>query len=218
MAAAASSPARRELDRRHLERQQVVQGGLDAALGRVLAVLPLGEEAPDPVSYYGAQALPLVQASQRQALTLAAGYAASAARLVRIERGQAAAAIVGPLDLGAALVPVLATPASATVRSPALRLLARIGEGVAEAEARSTAAGYASQLAGGDLQVAQRAGLSAGADASGARIVGWRKQPSGGACAWCQTVASSQYHDAEAVPFHAGDRCTVAPVYADEGG
>ena len=214
--APALSPARRTLDARHLAQQATVQLAIADALARVLALLPLGEEAPDPVAYYGAQALPLVQASQRQALTSAAGYAASAARLTRIERGRPAAAIVGPLDLTAALAPVLATPATPTVRSPALRLLGRLAEDVAEAEARSTAAGYAGQLALGDLQTAQRAGLAAGAQASGARVVGYRKELSGAACPWCRSMSRRQYHEADAVPFHAGDRCTVAPVFASD--
>jgi hypothetical protein len=214
----AASPAERALGERHLQRQQVIQRGLADALGLVLARLPLGAEAPDPVTSYGTAALPLVQGSQRQALALAAAYATSAARVRRIERGQAAGPVVTrSIDLAAALAPVLATASSASVRSPALRLLGKLAEDVPEAEARATAAGYADQLALGDLQTAQRAGLTAGAEASGARVVGWRKQPSADACPWCRERAGQQYAKADSVPFHSGDRCSVAPVY-ERGG
>jgi hypothetical protein len=185
----------------------------------VLARLPLGAEAPDPVTSYGTAALPLVQGSQRQALALAAAYATSAARVRRIERGQAAGPVVTrSIDLAAALAPVLATASSASVRSPALRLLGKLAEDVPEAEARATAAGYADQLALGDLQTAQRAGLTAGAEASGARVIGYRKQLHASACAWCQRVGSrsGRYKRADSVPFHSGDRCGVAVVYAGE--
>lgn len=137
---------------------------------------------------------------QARAAALAAGYVA----------GIMAAAVdppsrLAPVDLSG--VP-LVTEETRWLYSPVLRMRALLAEGVAEPAAHAQASAYAVSMVPGDLQAAERAGLDAGAAAHNARAR-FRKVPAGGACGWCQEIASKDYPSAEAVPFHAGDRCSV---------
>ena len=101
-----------------------------------------------------------------------------------------------------------------------LRLLARLQDGDDELLARQAAGSYAGELGSGDLHAAERGGLDEAARTGTRRIVGWRKELSTEPCPWCVTIAAGggRYRRADTVPFHARDRCGVAPVFADEQG
>jgi hypothetical protein len=49
-------------------------------------------------------------------------------------------------------------------------------------------------------------------------VRGWRKELSDNPCDWCQSVADegATYGDAEDVPSHNSDQCSVAPVFESE--
>lgn len=122
-----------------------------------------------------------------------------------------------PASVDRALADALVTPGSPVATSPVLRLLARLAEGDEEPVARQAAGSYAGALATGDLQAAQRGGLTEGARAGQRRVRGWRKELSADACDWCTEIAAGggRYHSPATVPFHERDHCGVAPVFAN---
>lgn len=186
--------------RRYVE----VQRATEARVAGQVHALVLGLEAVDDpaAEVYAARHARLVAAGQLTAVRLAGAFLGRLWQAVP-PRGYPDPARV----LGGALVG--ADTPSAT--SPILRARRELAAGSAWESALATAATYAGTLALGDLQTASRLGLDAGAEAHGRRNVRWRKDPSGDACEWCQTVAGDTYATADAVPFHTGDRCGIVP-------
>jgi hypothetical protein len=166
---------------------------------------------PDPSSeaafeFYEREATRLVGGAQRRSAMFAMAYVAQLSPPRE------------PPTTERALEGVAVTSASPVARSPVLRLLARLKEGDDELVARQAAGSYAGELGTGDVQAAERGGLDEAARAGERRIAGWRKELSVDACEWCRTIAAGggRYRRADTVPFHARDRCGVAPVFVDE--
>ena len=192
-------------DRRHRFVQERLSKALEAALMAVLLRLP---EPSSEAAFerYAAEALRLVGGAQQRSALFAMAYVAQ----LSPQREPPAA--------DRALDGVGVTAVSPVTRSPLLRLLARLKDGDDELLARQAAGSYAGELGSGDLHAAERGGLDEAARTGTRRIVGWRKELSPEPCKWCTTIAAGggRYRRAETVPFHARDRCGVAPVFADD--
>ena len=188
--------------------QERLSDALQAALMGLLLRLP-EPSSDEAFESYARQALRLVGGAQHRSARFAMAYVAQLSPPVPTR----------PLPTTQrALGTTAVTPASPVARSPVLRLLARLKEGEEELLARRSAGSYAGELGSGDLHAAERAGLDEAADVGSRRIVGWRKELSTDPCPWCVTIASGggRYRRAETVPFHARDRCGVAPVFANQ--
>lgn len=129
-----------------------------------------------------------------------------------------AAQVLGSEELPDVTIPTV-TYDTEWSKSPLLRYASVYGERVEEvgheaaaAEARDIAYGYASQLASGDLQTAARDGIVGASESSGSAILGYKKQPTAGACPWCVLVSDRIYWTR--VPFHSGCRCGVSVIPA----
>lgn len=160
--------------------------------------------AQSSMNAYNAASAALVGGAQRRSAQLAIAYVVVGRPVVQTP------------SLKRALASVLVSRESPVTRSPMLRLWRELDAGIVPSLAIATAAQYASALASTDLQVAERGGLAEGAEATGERIVGWRKELSGDPCPWCEEVADEVFRSADAVPFHANDQCAVAPVFEGE--
>jgi hypothetical protein len=196
------------LDERHRARQHQLAGRLELGLARLVGRLETLSE--EELRAYHDGAYPLVAGGQRSAAVLAAGY--GLARTRRPGRPTA------PMDVDGALksTGVLVTTESRSLVAPVLRARHLVADGTELVAAKQQAASYAGQLGTLDLQAAQRVGLEQGAGAGGERVIGYRKEPSGEACDWCQQTAGEVYGSPDAVPFHANDACAVAPVIEGE--
>jgi hypothetical protein len=193
------------LDERHRARQHELAGRLAQRLNFLVSTWEtLSQEEVDA---YHDRAYPLVAGGQRDSARLGAAYGRTLAQEAGV-----LPSVPGPTDIVGALVRsgVGVTPESRSLVAPPLRARALVAEGATLGEAKLAAAEYAGQLGSLDLQAAQRVGLEQGV--GGARIAGYRKQPAGGACEWCRSVAGEVYDSADAVPFHRNDACAVAPV------
>jgi hypothetical protein len=153
---------------------------------------------------YNLAAAKLVGGAQRRAAQLALVYFQSFGRYS------------SPPIVERAIKDVRVDRESPVTRSPMLRIAKLVGEGLVVAAAVDQAARYAGSLSSNDLQVAQRGGLAEGASVSSRDVIGWTKELSGDACAWCQEVAEGVYGDPDGVPFHENDQCAVTPVFAGE--
>lgn len=52
------------------------------------------------------------------------------------------------------------------------------------------------------------------AEATGQRVVGWRRVLTGNACEWCALVATQRYHSSESADFgHQRCDCSAVPIY-----
>lgn len=164
---------------------------------------------PDPLSQagfdaYNVASAKLVAGSQRRSAQLSIAYLGVLLPAKRVTSPQRA------------IRDVVVDRSSPVTRSPMLRIRGLVADGAELVAALASAQAYAASLSTNDLAVAERAGLTEAADASGERIVGWRKELSDSACDWCNEVADGVYSDADSVPFHANDACSVAPVIEGE--
>lgn len=190
-------------DERHRLAQTRLSENVRARLAALILALPNPTEQAAMDAYVRA-AVPIVGGGQRLAATLALSYMRD---VTAARAGSVARATEG----------VLVTAESPVARSPILRVWGALADGVALAEALDMGGSYAGALASGDLQIAERSGLTEGARASGREITGWRKQLSFSACKWCRKVGAERvYNSAETVPFHDRDHCGVAPILAEE--
>jgi hypothetical protein len=204
------SSYRQALDARHRESQQTLSGEVSLRLSGVLLGLPdLGEES---LARYAASAFPLVLGGQRASAGLAASYVLAMFPAARRSGRQVVVDPGGALARSGKAV----TQDSPVVVSPILRARSLLAEGARPIEAMQSASSYAEALSSGDLQAAQRVGIEEGAQATGARVVGYRKELSATACSWCRKVGGRTYRSSESVPFHQRDNCAVAPVLAGE--
>lgn len=169
---------------------------------------PTGQEA---LELYAPLAARVVSGGQDRSARYALAYVAQLAPRSRTKSAPTTAR---------ALEGVLVTAASPVARSPILRLWQIVGDGESLEEAQRQASSYARGLATGDLQAAQRGGLTEGARASAKDVQGWRKVLSADACDWCRKIADGggRYRSADSVPFHARDECSVAPVFDEQEG
>jgi hypothetical protein len=198
-------------DQAHRVAQERLAAETSRRLSALIAALPEPEQQA-AMELYAPQAARLVAGGQHQSAKFSMAYVG---RLAPRARGQA------PPTIERALTGTLVDESSPVARAPVLRLWKRLGEGVELEEAKREAASYAEELSSGDLQAAERGGLTEGARASGKRIKGWRKVLSSSPCEWCRAVAgtagssgqSGRYKAAENVPFHPRDHCGVAPVF-----
>jgi hypothetical protein len=195
------------LDHRHRRAQQRLAETLQAGLMGAMLALPEPDSDASRAAY-AAFAVRLVGGAQRRSADLAIGY------LARLSPPPVGA----PASVARALEGVIVHPESPVATSPILRLLARLAEGDEEPDARRAAGSYAGGLGSGDVQAAERGGLSEGARAGGRRVRGWRKELGPGACGWCIEIAAGggRYRAPETVPFHERDHCGVAPVFDDQ--
>lgn len=191
-------------DQLHRQAQKTLQDQVGSAVARTLLTVTLdrSEQVRDVYRHGTAR---LVSGGQLAAAQLATAYLAAYVPSAR------------PVDLPRALEPVAMTVDSPGAVVGLLRLWSLLDKGVPEPQARTEAAGMAANLARGDMQAAQRAGLKEAARAAG-RKPRWRKELSPGACEWCQEIAAqgAVYPDAETVPFHNSDSCGVAPEFEEE--
>jgi hypothetical protein len=191
----------------HRRAQQGIQAELERQLHAMVSGLPdLSEET---LQTYAAASSTQTAAAQMRSAKVAAGY--MAARTGPTTRARRRVR----LDLEGALSDTIVTDSSPVAVSPVLRARALEPE-LGLSAALEEAAGYAVELGSNDVQAAQRAGLDSSAGALGARVVGWQKETGGQACPWCELVAGERlYHDADSVPYHDRDRCSVSPVTAE---
>jgi hypothetical protein len=183
-----------------------VQAALEAQLnGLVLSLPDLSEET---LHGYSLAASARTAGAQTRAGRLAAGFLLALADRRRRRRQ--------PVRLDEALHEVLVTPASPVAYSPVLRAR-KLEPDLGLPAALAAAGSYAAGLGSGDVQAAQRAGLDAGAAATGEHIIGWRKELDPACCDWCQLVGAERvYRAADSVPFHERDKCSVSPVLAGD--
>ncbi|CAB4136892.1 hypothetical protein UFOVP314_31 [uncultured Caudovirales phage] len=80
--------------------------------------------------------------------------------------------------------------------------------------ARQIAGARARQIAATDPLLAARAASSA-AMRSDPSIVGYRRVPDAGACAFCRLAATQRYRDGDLMAMHSSCGCTVAPIIGD---
>ena len=200
-----------ELVERLHERHRLAQNRLLDATAALLDVRlrRLEDLGDEQAALYVADAVPVVARGQQRAAELAAGY-------VRVIATSDPERRQRPLELE----PELVTPETPWMLSPIIRARRELAVTELEGPDAWTAAlgiavakmrGYVS----GDLATAQRHGLERGADASGLRVRGYRKQLSGTACSWCRDVSQTVYALPSNVPFHERDACSVAPVLDD---
>lgn len=193
------------------ETHRVRQLALREELARRLGVL-LGrvvDTSDTDVAGYIAAAHPLVEGGQRAAASFSAAYGeAGARRASRSSRRR-------PLDVAGALgrSGVLVTPSSPSIAAPVLRAMHLSATGTPLVAAVAQAASYAYGLSSNDLQAASSVGMQEGVEASGSRILGYSKDTAPGCCEWCGSWEGEVFDTADAVPFHARDTCSVAPVY-----
>jgi hypothetical protein len=189
----------------HRRAQLALADRVSLALANLIASLP-DPESQDAIELYAPSAARIVAGGQERAARFSIAYVAQLA---------ARSSVKSPPTTERALASVLVSSESPVARSPILRLWGLRADGEALDEATRRASSYAGELATGDLQVAQRAGLEEGARASAKNVRGWRKELSADACEWCRKIASGggRYRSAETVPFHARDHCSVAPVF-----
>jgi hypothetical protein len=165
-------------------------------------------------------------------------YASGVSRLLgggQLAAGQLALAYMAaympprhPPDLTRALAPVAVTPASPQSTAGLARLWRLLDEDVPEGEARESAGFYASGVAVGNLQQAERLGMDEGADAAELEgPVRYRLHPNPGACHWCLFIADTgaRYLTAASVPVphspsnpkQKGGVCRCSPAVGEEG-
>jgi hypothetical protein len=197
-------------DRKHRRAQERLARETARRLSALIVALP-DPEADDALELYGPQAARVVGGGQERSASFAIAYVSKNAPRARGK---------SPASVQRALTDVLVTEESPVARSPVLRLKSSLADGTELSIAQQEAASYAEALSSGDLQAAERGGLSEAARASGRRIHGWRKVLSSSPCEWCSRVASTtgRYKSPETVPFHERDRCGVAPVFESEEG
>jgi len=128
---------------------------------------------------------------------------------------------VEPPDLVMALASVAVTPESPQATAGLGRLWRLLDDDVELDEAVSSAASYASGVATGGMQAAQRAALDEGVRSAQVKMR-WRLNPSPGACVWCQFIADTgaRYLRADSVPKphgpankeNPGGICNCAPA------
>lgn len=199
-----------QADREHRRAQARLADATGERLAALIAALP-DPEAENAIELFAPQAARVVSGGQERAARFAIAYVSKLSPPTRART---------PASVTRALEGVVVDQSSPVARSPILRLKALLADGEDELEARRASASYANGLASGDLQAAERGGLTEGARAGARRVVGWRKSLAPNACSWCQTIASGggRYRAPETVPFHQRDECGVAPVFEDEEG
>jgi hypothetical protein len=195
----------RASDRAH----RLAQKQLDALAGRSLTSLLASLDAEPgnqtAMDTYNLASLRVVGGLQRRSAQLAFAYVRTISAPTR------------PPSLNRALEGVAVDDQSPVTRSPVLRLWREVGQGIERAAAVQTASAYAATLASNDLAVAERGGLAEAGDAADMPIRGWRKELAANACEWCILVGAERiYNEADTVPFHANDECSVAPVFVGE--
>lgn len=190
-------------DRAHRLAQQRLATTVGARLDAMIRALP-DPMAQSSMDAYNRAAAKLVAGAQRRSAQLSIAYLGT---IVPPRR---------PPSPDAAIEDVRVTQESPVTRSPILRVWGLVTAGTALVAALENAGAYASTLSSNDLAVAERGGLGEAADASGERIVGWRKELSDDACDWCQGIADQLFSGADLVPFHPNDACSVAPVLEGE--
>jgi hypothetical protein len=189
-----------ELARAHTVAMAVLRDMIVRLLRGAWDGLPAYNE--DDVARWLAQAVPILDAGQRQAVSLTDAYLARA-----MERQ--------PLGIDPALVTGAAVRAGTTPeeewRRPFVTLWTALSRGVAYEQAVRDAWERADAMAQLDVQLSMRAtAREVGLRDDG--IYGWRRVTDGNACDLCLIASTQRYHRGDLMPIHARCGCTVAPL------
>lgn len=174
------------------------------AVAGAWAALPGYDE--QNVDEWLATVLPIVQAAQTHAVSLTDAYLARA--MERQPIGVAAA------DATGAAVRAGADPAE-VYRRPFVTVWTALANDKPWTDAVAAGAARASGTAATDVQLAMRQTLSLVGEAD-ERIVGYKRVPDAGACAFCRLVAGQRYTTRDLMPIHSHCGCGVEPLKSSE--
>lgn len=176
-----------------------------ASTGAARAWDDLGSYDEADVDRYLAQTLPVVGASQSQAVILTDAYMAS--ELGRSPIGLDVAALTG------AGVRNGVDPAE-VYRRPFVQVWKALADGTDWVDAVGAARARVSAVAETDVQLSMRA---AARDVIGRSpgVVGYRRVLTGKSCALCATASTQRYHREQLLPIHDRCDCSVAPVHGN---
>ena len=106
--------------------------------------------------------------------------------------------------------------APAATRDPFIAYWRALQQGNQWTEAVASGRGRAEAVGSNLVVSTSRRTGDAVADATGQRVVGWRRVLTGRSCAWCATVATQRYRSSEAADFgHSRCDCSAVPIYGD---
>ncbi|CAB4604732.1 MAG: hypothetical protein F2534_23570 [Actinobacteria bacterium] len=100
------------------------------------------------------------------------------------------------------------------LRRPIVTLRSALAKGEPFDRASQLGSQRAAQIGATDPMLASRAAGSAAMKAE-PRIVGYRRVPDGGACAFCRLAATQRYRDSDLMAMHSSCGCSVAPIVGD---
>lgn len=178
------------LARAHITAQEKLRALAVLGVSNVWASLPAYDEAN--VAQWLARVLPIVEAAQRQSVSLTEAFLARS-----LGRGPIG---VPPAGLIGAGVRNGAPPAD-VYRRPFVTVWTALGAGTAWADAVHAGLARARETAAMDVQLSRRATYAAVQGVDG-RIRGYRRVADGGACSFCQLVDGAFVKSADAMGLH----------------
>jgi hypothetical protein len=157
-----------------------------------------------------AAAVPTLNASMQAAagatLTYVSAYTSAATETAPVPARFAAEEFTRPRGSAVVLEELL--------RRPFVTMRTALANGQPMARARELGGQRAAQIGATDPMLASRAAGSAAMKAE-PRIVGYRRVPDGGACAFCRLAATQRYRDSDLMAMHSSCGCSVAPIVGD---
>lgn len=181
-----------ELTRRYQRQVNAVGANSAAMVARAWDNLGSWDEADVPM--FTDATLPIVQAAQRKAAALTAGYLGLllAKKMPTVDAGR----------FGDSIDP----------RSPFLAYWSALNRGDRWEQAITTGRTRAETLALDGTTTAAR-GTASEIDDQEDRITGWERVPAGMCCEWCAEVSTQQYQSADSADFgHDRCNCGVVPI------
>jgi len=190
-----------EADDLHRLAQLALRDQTGAALRLLVATVPL-IRSEIVRAWFAGEVARIVAGGQWQAAGLAVGYLADLVAFTETP------------DLDTALDGELLTADQPGASFGFGRMWWLIDNGADELEARENAAAATAIRSTADLMNAERVGLDEGARVA-ERQPRWRKEPGPDPCDWCLEIVSegARFLAADTVPFHQGDRCSVAAEF-----
>lgn len=153
------------------------------------------------------QVVPLVDAAQRQAVTLAQAYIAQAL-------GGVPLGITPEADIGAAARG--GTPVEEVYRRPFVSVWTALSRGIAFADAVKIGLERATSTAETDVQLAMRSAVRTVGEAD-TRVAGYARDPNSGACDLCLMASTQRYRVGDLMPIHNRCGCGVRVLAAPAG-
>lgn len=187
----------------HIEGERRIRGATMRALSAIWAGLPGYDRAN--LDQWLSEALPVVEAAQRQSVSLTNAY------LGRTLERQPLALPIEEL-IGASIRN--GTPPAVVYERPFITLWGGLADGSAYQDAARKALDRATSTAAWDVQGSMRATAAAVGRRDG-RIYGYERVPDGGACQFCLVASTQRYHSDDLMPLHNHCGCGIEPLTED---